>query len=40
MGLKKMAPFLSAADEVVVQSQTKNFCLILDNHLVCANLTT
>jgi hypothetical protein len=31
-----MAPFLSAADEVVVQSQTKNF-LFVNNHLVCAN---
>jgi hypothetical protein len=27
---------LSAADEVVVQTQIKNLCLILNNHLVCS----
>jgi hypothetical protein len=31
-----MAPSSAPADEVVVQSQTKNFCLNLNNHLVCS----
>jgi hypothetical protein len=34
--LRKWSPFLSAADEVVVQAQTKNLFWCLNNRLVCA----